>query len=134
MFQTPAYDIWLVMISIVVAFGAGYSALEMTGRTPLLSPVQRGVAFLAAGLVLGLGMWSNHFVGMLAYELPIRVDYDTGLILLSLGVASASSWLAFWLTLGRVRTTLRIVLAGSALAAGMLPMEYVAVAAMQLAA
>ena len=134
MLLNPAYDIWLVILSIVVAFGAGYSALEMTGRSQSLTHTQRQVILLAGGLVLGLGMWSNHFLGMLAYELPISARYNTVLLPLALLAATAGGLFALRLSLGREFTTEAAVTAGAALAVGMLLMEYVAMQAMEVRA
>ncbi|MEX2281081.1 MAG: response regulator [Gemmatimonadota bacterium] len=130
----PAYDGWLVVLSVVVAFGAGYSALEMISRGHSFNQAQKRIVLLAGGLVLGLGMWSDHFVGMLAYELPIQAKYDTFLLPLSLAAATVGSVVALWIAFDREWTAARVVAAGSALGAGMLLMEYIAMAAMQTVA
>jgi NO-binding membrane sensor protein with MHYT domain len=118
----PAYDGWLVVLSVVVAFGAGYSALEMISRGHSFNQAQKRIVLLAGGLVLGLGMWSDHFVGMLAYELPIQAQYDRFLLPLSLLAATVGSVVALWIAFDREWTAARVVAAGSALGAGMLLM------------
>lgn len=48
--------------------------------------------WLAGGAsAMGLGIWSMHFVGMLAFSLPIPLGYDPWITLMSLLIAIAFS-------------------------------------------
>ena len=75
-FLTPTYDPWVVGASIALAILASYVALDLAKRvrTP-----DRAVVFGWWGggsIALGTGIWAMHFVGMLAFQLPITVGYD----------------------------------------------------------
>jgi signal transduction histidine kinase len=110
---------------------ASYVALDLTGR---LSPPRTpsGWWWLCGPLALGLGIWSMHFVGMLAFHLPVPVGYDGALVLLSVLVAVAASALALFVA---TRPALRlVVLAASSLlmGAGISGMHYIGMAAMRL--
>ena len=65
------YDYLLVALSIGIAICAAYSALDLAGRTS----TARGRAYLAwllgGGTAMGLGIWSMHYIGMLALTLPV---------------------------------------------------------------
>jgi NO-binding membrane sensor protein with MHYT domain len=63
---------------------ASYTALNLAARVSATEG--RVSAFWLAGgaLAMGAGIWSMHFVGMLAFSLPIRMSYDIGLTFLSL--------------------------------------------------
>lgn len=92
------YNPWLVAISLVVAVMASYTALAMAGRT--VTAPGRAAAWwwrLGGGFAMGLGIWSMHFIGMLAFDLPIALGYDLPITLLSLALAIASSVFALWL-------------------------------------
>ena len=92
-----SYNSLLVLFSFLVAVLASYTALDLVGR---ISSARRVAArwWLGGGaLALGLGVWSMHFIGMLAFDLPIDLGYDVGLTLLSLLIAVASSTFALWL-------------------------------------
>ena len=92
------YNPWLVAISLLVAVMASYTALAMAGRT--VTAPGRGAAWwwrLGGGFAMGLGIWSMHFIGMLAFDLPIPVGYDLGITLYSLAVSIGASAYALWL-------------------------------------
>jgi len=48
-------------------------------------------------MAMGIGIWSMHFIGMLAFSLPIPLGYDPFITFLSLLIAIASSVFALWL-------------------------------------
>ncbi|WP_420125289.1 MHYT domain-containing protein [Longimicrobium sp.] len=122
----------LVAFSIVIAVLASYTALALSARVNAARGRFR-MAWLAGGSVaLGIGIWSMHFVGMLAYRLPVPVTYDVPLWLLSMTVAVGASLLALWVA-GRASVpasarTVAGVLMGIAIAG----MHYVGMAAMRL--
>lgn len=81
---------------------------------------------------MGVGIWSMHFIGMLALSLPIPMGYDPSITLLSLLIAIGSSAFALW-TVCRVelswsRLTVGAVLMGSGISA----MHYTGMAAMRM--
>src|SRR5689334_21178785 len=79
-----SYDARLVALSILIAVCAAYAALDLAGRTTNARCRAR-LAWLAGGATaMGLGIWSMHFIGMLAFRLPILVLYDWPTVLLSL--------------------------------------------------
>ena len=73
---------WL--LSIAVAILASFTALNLAGRLLAADATTRLWWLLAASLALGGGIWSMHFVGMLAFIMPMPVTYDVQLTLLSL--------------------------------------------------
>jgi len=128
------YDPRLVLLSVAIATFASYSALDLAGRTAA-SWGRARLAWISGGAAaMGLGIWSMHYVGMLALSLPIRVLYDLPTVLLSLLAAILSSALALWLV---SRDTLRVfpVAAASLLmGAGISSMHFIGMAAMRLRA
>src|SRR5207237_452733 len=74
--HSGAYDVGLVALSIVVATLAAFVALSISGR--IVASNSRGArwAWASAGaLAMGGGIWSMHFIGMLAFSLPCGVTY-----------------------------------------------------------
>ena len=86
------YHHWLVLVSLLVAILASYTALTLALRIRV-SDRHRGPAWLVGGgVAMGIGIWSMHFVGMLALRLPIEIAYDVRITALSmLRVASSST-------------------------------------------
>ncbi|MBC2667251.1 hypothetical protein H7F51_17160 [Novosphingobium flavum] len=128
------YDPWLVALSFVVACAAAYAALRLAGSAKdgdlPVSPTLQHVA--AAAVVLGSGIWTMHFVGMLAFSLPgMTITYRLDLTVLSLLIAVAFTGIGFT-TLHNARGLGEShVLAGIPMGIGILTMHYLGMAAMK---
>ncbi len=73
----------LVILSVFIATIASYTALELAGRVAVTNGRTSLLWMAGAAIALGLGIWSMHFVGMLAYQLPIAMSYDAKIVFLS---------------------------------------------------
>jgi uncharacterized membrane protein len=80
-------DPWLLAISIVSASFVAYVALRLGERVTQSHGRARGVWLVGAATALGTGIWSMHFTGMLAFSLPVPIDYDVSTVLFALLVA-----------------------------------------------
>ena len=91
------YSPRLVILSVLIASAASYTALELAARVTAARGRER-VAWLAGGsIAMGVGIWSMHFVGMLAFHLPLPIRYGLWLVLLSVIVAIGASTLALFM-------------------------------------
>ena len=124
-----AYSPLLVTCSLAAAIMASFAALRLTSNLRLLSVGGRKARVTQAALALGVGIWSMHFIGMLAVELPISISYDP---LPTLG----SALIAILVTGGAllslhvgVRTKTRIILAGTLTGFGIVAMHYLGMSA-----
>ena len=82
------YNIWLVILSIGIAVIASYVALDLASRDAASAGSKAARYWLVGGaLSMGIGIWSMHFIGMLAFQLPIPMSYNIPLTLLSLLIA-----------------------------------------------
>ena len=128
-----SWDPVLIAISYLVAFIASFVALDSAGKISLSS---RKVAMfwrVAGGITLGIGIWSMHFIGMLAMKMPMIMSYHLWLTLLSLGVAVLTSTLAIHIVIpGNSLSSLRLILATLILSAGVVSMHYIGMAALML--
>ncbi|MDB5871541.1 MAG: histidine kinase [Ramlibacter sp.] len=132
----PQYDTYFVVasyiISVVGSFIALYHARYMYREDGSLN---RSMAFGAALALGGVGIWTMHFVGMIGYQLPLRVTYDGFWTLLSLVAAVAIAGIALVLAGGKGKFSRTGWLAGSLLAgAGVCVMHYMGMYAMHLRA
>jgi len=128
------YDPYLVALSISVACLASYTALDLGGR---IRGSRRGaqLAWLAtAATAMGGGIWSMHFIGMLAFVMPMPVSYDLGLTLLSLVVAIGVTGFGFFVIGTRRVTELEFALSGIFMGIGIVSMHYTGMAAMRMPA
>jgi len=79
-----------VLVSLLVAILASYTALNLALRIRNASRAASPAWLLGGGFAMGTGIWSMHFVGMLALSLPIEIGYDLPITLLSLASPSSS--------------------------------------------
>ncbi|MEP7087556.1 MAG: MHYT domain-containing protein [Gemmatimonadota bacterium] len=132
--MTSEFSPILVTISIVIACLASYTALDLAGRVTLARARSRVVWLAYASIAMGLGIWSMHFVGMLAFRMPVPIAYDVPLVILSALIAIAAAFLAMF-TVSRPELPLRrLLLAGVAMGAAIAGMHYTGMAAMRMAA
>lgn len=128
------HDPLLVALSVAIAVAASYTALDLAGRVRATAGWARIIWLATAALAMGGGIWSMHFVGMLAFRLPLPTAYDLGLTALSLAIAVLVTGLGFAVT-GQPGTGPRgIVLGGLLMGGGIVAMHYVGMAAMRMPA
>src|SRR5580704_8730246 len=114
-----SYDYPLVVLSVVIAIFASYVALELAGRVTIARGLAR-LAWLAGGAcAMGSGIWSMHYIGMLAFRLPIPVRYDWPLVLLSLLAAIFASAAALHLAGGQGMSLWRTLFGSLVMGGGM---------------
>ena len=94
---TGSYSSSLVLISLCVAILASYTALDLTGRIATAKGRAACLWMGGGALAMGIGVWSMHVIGMLAFSLPIDLGYDLALTAFSLLIAVLSSGFALWL-------------------------------------
>src|SRR5258708_13526486 len=82
-----SYNYALVALSVMIAMFASYAALDLAGRVTAADGWTRAVWLLGGAGAMGTGIWSMHYIGMLAFILPIPVAYHWPPVLLSLFVA-----------------------------------------------
>ena len=126
------YSPTLVIISLCVAILASYTALDLTER--IATAKGRAVHLWTAGgaFAMGIGVWSMHFIGMLAFKLPIELGYDVSLTLLSLLIGILSSGFALWLVSQPRLPAWQLAFGALVMGAGISAMHYTGMAAMRM--
>src|SRR5579864_1577344 len=132
--MTGYYDYRLVALSVLIAICASYAALDLAGRTTAASGRVR-LAWLAGGsTAMGLGIWSMHYIGMLAFSMSMPVAYDWPTVLVSLLAAIFASAVALFVV-SRPQMRLWHTAVGSmVMGTGIAMMHYIGMAAMRMAA
>jgi methyl-accepting chemotaxis protein PixJ len=141
--MTPAYmklvgtyDIWFVILSYVVSVFGSFTALELAGRViEEAHKMKRLLWILAASVALGGGgIWSMHFIAMLAFKLPIAVNYDIALTAASLIAAIMVTGVGLFIVTGKDLSMSRLCAAGVFVGIGVCTMHYIGMEAMRMAA
>ncbi len=127
-----SYSPTLVIISLCVAILASYTALDLTGR--IATAKGRAVHWWTAGgaFAMGVGVWSMHFIGMLAFKLPIDLGYDLPITLLSLLIGILSCGFALWLVSQARLPAWQLAFGALVMGAGISAMHYTGMAAMRM--
>jgi|GEM_PF-1250175 len=131
---THNHEPWLVVLSIVMAILASYIALELGGRVALARGRDRYPWLVGGAVIMGLGIWSMHFIAMLAFRLPIEVRYDVGLTVLSAVIAILASGLALWIVSREKVRGWQFALGGVVMGVAIAGMHYTGMAALRLRA
>jgi PAS domain S-box-containing protein len=132
--MTGTYDLRLVALSVVIAMFASFVALDLAGRITASRYKARLFWLLGGACAMGFGIWSMHYVGMLAFRMPMRTLYDLPTVALSLLAAIAASVVALF-TVSRRRMGLwQNVTGGMVMGAGVAGMHYIGMAAMRMPA
>ena len=129
-----SHDYRLVLLSLFIAILGSYMALDLAGRViASLNWVRR--AWLAGGAVsMGFGIWSMHYVGMLAFRLPVPVLYDVPTVLVSLVAAIFGSAAGLFAVSRRKFGRVEAITGSLAMGTGIVSMHYIGMAAMRLPA
>jgi len=132
--MSGSYDSLFVVLSVIIAALASYVALDLAGRVRSAEGSTR-YGWLAGGAtVMGLGIWSMHFVAMLAFHLPVPIAYDLSQMLTSVAVAIGASLLALFVV---SRAELRpdtLIIGGALMGGAIAGMHYIGMASMRVGA
>ena len=123
------YSPLLVGASVLVAIMAAFTCLRLTSGLRNMPFSRRKVRIAEAAVALGGGIWSMHFIGMLAVTLPFVVSYDPLLTLGSMLIAILITGCGLLLLHFGERTNVRILLAGTMTGIGIVAMHYTGMAA-----
>jgi NO-binding membrane sensor protein with MHYT domain/nitrogen-specific signal transduction histidine kinase len=131
MVVTGTYNPNLVALSILVAAFASYTAFDLGGRVATTRGVAPRVWLVAAAIAMGGGIWSMHFIAMLAVNMPIPMSYDSGLTTLSLVVAIFVTGTGFYCIRRQSAPPLSLGFGGIFMGLGIAAMHYIGMAAMR---
>jgi PAS domain S-box-containing protein len=129
-----SYNYALVALSVLIAMFASYAALDLAGRVTSTGGWTRAVWLLGGAGAMGTGIWSMHYIGMLAFVLSVPVAYHWPTVLLSLLAAILASVIALYVVSRQKMGASRAVAGSVLMGAGIASMHYIGMAAMRLPA
>ena len=125
----------LVLLSVVVAIMASYVALNLAHSVSNAKGRAQALWLTGGALAMGFGIWSMHFVGMLAFEMPgMEMAYDVPLLVLSVLVAIGASALALFIVSRPTVPMSSLISGGIAMAAAIAGMHYIGMYSMRMEA
>jgi NO-binding membrane sensor protein with MHYT domain/nitrogen-specific signal transduction histidine kinase len=130
------WDVRLIVLSVAVAIAGSFAALEFAGRIRVAteSGLRRHRFSIAGAALMGLAIWTMHFVGMLALKMPMPISYSVPWSLLSMLAAAIGAGLAF-LIMNQPRVGwFHVTLGGVAMGLAIASMHYLGMKSMRLGA
>ncbi|WP_261642168.1 putative bifunctional diguanylate cyclase/phosphodiesterase [Erwinia mallotivora] len=128
-----SYDHLLVIVSVFVACLTAYTALDMASRVTTSTGNAARVWLLGGGFAMGIGIWSMHFIGMLALNMARVISYDPRLTIISVLVAIAASIYALWIVCHPSLPPYRLLFGALIMGGGVVAMHYTGMAALMFA-
>lgn len=122
----------LVALSLLVAVVGSFTALMHAARMRNSQGKYTLGWMLVGGITLGMAVWSMHFIGMLAFHLPIPLNYDLSLTVVSALPAIAAALLGFYALRASVVTNARIFFVSLIMGAGISTMHYTGMSALKM--
>src|ERR1700694_5907257 len=128
------YDYGLVALSVLVAVMGGFCPVELAERVSGPPSRTRLYWWIGGSVAMAIGTWSMHYVGMLAFCLPIPVQYDWPTVFLSYLASLFATLLGLFVVSRRKMGFVRAMCASIFMGGGIVALHYIAMASMRLEA
>lgn len=130
-----SHDWTLVVLSILIAIFASYTSLDLANSVSTAKGKSKWAWLLGGSLAMGIGIWSMHFIGMLAFHVSgLQIAYDVPLLSLSILVAIVASALALYIICFRAPSLHAFVVGGCLMGSAIAGMHYIGIWSMRMAA
>lgn len=131
--MTGTYSLELIGLSLIVAIAASYVAFALAAHISTTKGWAAAYWLAGGAIAMGTGIWSMHFVGMLAFKLPIPMSYEIDATVGSLIIAIIVSGFALYVVSSRVLGPLTLTIGAVTMGLGIAAMHYTGMAAMEIA-
>ncbi len=128
-----SWNIPLIFLSVLIAIIGSFATLDHAQRMRAASGREAKLWMTVGSIVLGMTIWGMHFIGMLAFHLPISLAYDLTLTLLSILPAIAAALLGFWTLCCKDQIGAKhLLVSGLLMGLGISVMHYTGMAALRM--
>lgn len=125
-----SYDSFIVIVSILVAMLASFTALDMAGRVATSTGKAAIIWLLGGGFSMGIGIWAMHFIGMLSMSMDMVMSYSPTFTAISAAIAVCASIFALWLVCQGELPMRRLIGGALIMGTGVAAMHYTGMAAL----
>ena len=126
------YQFSLVFISYVIATLAAFVAIAVLRQINLQNPSSIRWGRWVGAMVMGVGIWTMHFTGMIAFKMNMEHTYNVALTIVSLLIAILFSYTVFYNITRDTLTPVRVLLTSPLMGVGVALMHYTGMAAMEM--
>ena len=128
------YNLPLVILSIIVAIFSSFVALDISSRLKASQDSASARWIFSGAFVLGLGIWSMHFIAMLAFHLSVEVTYSVAMVIISIIPALISCGIAFYIISKPLINRIHLIMGAFFIGTGIISMHFLGMEAMQMGA
>lgn len=133
MHQHHHHDLSLIILSVLIAIFASYTALDLANSVTSAKGRIKWIWLLGGSLAMGVGIWSMHFIGMLAFHVDnLNIYYDVPLLILSILVAILASALALYIVSSRKPTLISYSVGSAVMGTAIAGMHYIGIWSMRM--
>jgi len=132
--MSSIHDLRLITLSIAIAVFASYTALDLAARVTAAKASAKVAWLIGGAMVMGIGIWSMHFVAMLAFSMATPIAYDMLIVLVSILPAVIASGGALFLASQPVLSIWQLLVGGTLMGIGIASMHYIGMLAMRMEA
>ena len=132
--MSGSYDLRLVALSVVISVFSSFAALDLAGRVTASRNKARFAWLVGGSAAMGLGIWSMHYIGMLAFLLPVPMFFNPPTVFLSLFAAIVASAVALFTVSRKRMDAWQAVLGSICMGSGIAAMHYIGMAALRVSA
>jgi NO-binding membrane sensor protein with MHYT domain len=119
------HDPYLVALSVVIAILGGYTGFGLTARIRGTPDASHRLLLAGAAFFLAVGIWTMHFVGMLAAPLPLGTVYLVLPTIVSFLICALVVGISLFIVSAGEPSLLRVISSAVLLGAGIASMHYV---------
>ncbi|WP_301108076.1 EAL domain-containing protein [Sporosarcina sp.] len=119
------HNLYLMVLSYLIAAISAYASIDLARRVMFSSGTGKILWLISGGATLGIGIWSMHFIAMLAHDFPIPVYYNTFLVIVSVILAVLACIVGYFLISRNLEDRMNFWLAGILMGLGIVAMHYV---------
>jgi len=132
--MTVSYNYILVALSVFIGMSAAYAAFDLAPRITAAKGWVRSAWLAGGGIAIGIGVWSMHYTGMLAFSLPVPVEYDWPTVLLSLLAGIFAAGVSLFILSRKTTGITQIMSAGVVVGLAIITVHNIGMRAMRMAA
>lgn len=132
--MSSTYDPRLIALSIVIAVLSAYTVVDLAFRVTAAKSWAKVAWWIGGTIVMGIGIWSMHFVAMLAFSLPMQMAYNMLTVLISMLPAVFASAGTFYFASRPALSTWQLLIGGTLIGIGIGSIHYIQVLAIRIEA
>lgn len=127
-----SYNYQLILVAFLIASLASYTCLNLFRRFKFTRGIIKLIFLIGGSLSIGLGIWSMHFVSILALNITVRITYNLTLLLISIMIPILFSFLSLFYISKNVSNRFRLMIGSIVLGWGIGAMHYTGMAAIEM--